>query len=303
MSEATDSWGIVATVKAPVEQVLAFVAHHLTLGPERIWIFLDDPADPAFEALQGIDRVLAVRCDKAHWKAALGRRPPEHQVRQTMNIRHVYRDAPLDWLLHIDVDEFLVADVPVREVLQRKERAMIRAEPWDALHDPGAPEDIFSSRWFHRAVRKGDPADIRKRLYGSHGALLPKGLVGHSAGKCFFRTGIEDFKPTIHTARFMGRGFPSVGFEPGLALLHFHAEDLERWALRLDFRLNQGAYRAYPEMQAFLLAASDAEIAEFYRTVQTATPEALAKQGAAGFLREEHLGLRAKVAKMLAVRG
>ena len=37
------SWSLVATVKAPEEKVLAFAAHHLSLGANHLWLYFDDP--------------------------------------------------------------------------------------------------------------------------------------------------------------------------------------------------------------------------------------------------------------------
>ena len=56
------SWAVVATVKAAEEKVLAFVAHHLSLGAARIYLYFDDPDDPAHAAVAGLHRVTATRC-------------------------------------------------------------------------------------------------------------------------------------------------------------------------------------------------------------------------------------------------
>lgn len=292
------AWGIVTTVKAPVDQVLAFVAHHLGFGPAQIWVHFDDPDSPGPAALAGIDRVTAVRCDAAYWKALRGNRPKSHQFRQSLNLRRIYAETTLDWLLHIDVDEFLVADRPLAPILVDLDRPMIRVEPWDALHDPGAPDDIFSGRYFRRALRKGDDAAGLAALHGPYAGLLQKGMLGHNAGKCFFRTGIAEFEPAIHSARFMGRPQHGGEFTTGLALLHFHAEDPDRWRDRLPYRIEHGAYRATPPLQTFLAEAAPEVLSDFYLRTQVATPQALAGLRALGLLREERLGLRAKVAGM-----
>lgn len=291
------SWGIVTTVKAPADQVLAFVAHHLGLGPAHIWVHLDDPDDPAAGALAGIEGVTVVRCDAAYWQGLQGWRPKQHQYRQALNIQHVYAGTDLDWLLHIDVDEFLVADRPVDAVLAdaAPDRPIVRVEPWDALHDPGAPDDIFRGRYFRRPLRRGEHPGLLDDLHGPFARLLPRGLLGHSAGKCFFRTGIAKLKPVIHSARLQGTRLDAGPMEPGLALLHFHAEDPARWRDRLPFRVEKGAYRSLPDLQAFFAAAAPEVLDDFYQRTQIATPEALARLSALGMLREERLDLRAKV--------
>ena len=44
---AAPSWGTVTTLRAPLAVVLAFVAHHRAAGAAEVWLFFDDPADPA----------------------------------------------------------------------------------------------------------------------------------------------------------------------------------------------------------------------------------------------------------------
>jgi hypothetical protein len=307
MPEAAARWGIVTTVKAPPDQVLAFVAHHRALGPARIWVHFDDfdatgPEAEAAETLAGLAGVEAVRCTRPYWRALNGRRPKAHQYRQTLNLRRVYAGTDLDWLLHIDHDEFLVADRPLGPILAAAGGPMLRVEPWDALHDPGAPEDIFAGRYFRRALRAGDDAAGLAALHGPYGGLLKKGMLGHSAGKCFFRTGIAGLEPAIHSAKLAGRQLKAGAFATGLALLHFHAEAPERWLDRLAYRIEQGAYRAVPELQAFLREAAPEVLSDFYMRTQVATPETLAGLERLGLLRRESLGLRDKLAAMLAAR-
>ena len=50
------SWSIVSTIKATEEKVLAFAAHHLSLGADHLFLFFDDPEQPVPAALatQGV---------------------------------------------------------------------------------------------------------------------------------------------------------------------------------------------------------------------------------------------------------
>ncbi|MDR5652837.1 glycosyltransferase family 2 protein [Ruixingdingia sedimenti] len=292
-------WGVCATVKAPVDQVLAFVAHHRALGAERIWIHLDDPDDPAVAVLEPLKGVRVIRCTDDYWQRSVGRRPPTHQLRQFRNVNRCYHRARVDFLAHLDVDEYLLADRPVAEVLADlpEDRLILRVEPWEALHTPGLPDDIFTARHFRRQMPGPDPA-LAARLFGRFAPLLEKGMLSHTVGKCFFRTGEPRLKPNIHGARIEGERVFGGRFSPDLALLHFHAEDPARWQKGLAFRLSKGAYQFLPDLQAHLLAADAAEIAAFYDMVQTARPEALEALREAGLLREHDLGLRAKVAAL-----
>jgi hypothetical protein len=100
-------WALACTVKAPLDQILAFVAHHQMLGASAITVFFDDPADPAFDGVRHLPGVTAIRTDEAYWQALCGHRPERHQNRQSRNIQTAYKTTELPWIGHLDVDEFL----------------------------------------------------------------------------------------------------------------------------------------------------------------------------------------------------
>jgi hypothetical protein len=294
-------WGICATVKATPDQVLAFVAHHLGLGAAQIWLHFDDPDDPAHEAVSGISGVEATRCDEAYWATLIGRRPGKHQNRQSRNMQRVYAQTHLPWVAHIDVDEFLHPTRPIDRVLNDlpPDQSLLRLPPYEALHDPQAPDDIFTSRYFRAALRSGVDAPARARVFGIFAPLLPSGVLSHAAGKCFFRTGLSRFEPRLHGAFRAGARVAGGAFCPDIALLHFHAEDPVRWKDRLPFRLMKGAYQYNPPLQDWLSNARPSEIDQFYAAVQTANDDLLQCLRQETILREVHLHLRYQVATLL----
>ena len=103
-------WGIVATIKADTATILRFAAYHLDLGAHRIYVYLDDANPEAQEALREHPKCRVVRCDDGYWdRQNNGKRPPMHQPRQTLNATRAYnRATEVDWLMHMDVDEFLM---------------------------------------------------------------------------------------------------------------------------------------------------------------------------------------------------
>ncbi|MDZ4136526.1 MAG: glycosyltransferase family 2 protein [Paracoccaceae bacterium] len=300
MAATGADWGICTTVKAPKDQVLAFVAHHLGLGAARIWLHFDDPDDGAHDAVAGLKRVTAVRCDAAYWRAVVGRRPDKHQNRQSRNMQRVYGLDALPWVAHIDVDEFLWTDHDIGALLDAvaPDQPMMRMAPWEALHDPDLPDDIFTAGQFRGALRGPQADAARRAVFGRFAALLPSGVLSHAAGKCFFRTGLARFEPRLHGAFRAGVRVPGGPFCAEIALLHFHAEDPARWKDRLAFRLTRGAYQYNPDLQAWLLAADAAMIDGFYRNVQQPATKTLATLRDLGILIEADLGLRAKVAAL-----
>lgn len=290
------NWGICATVKATTDHVLAFVAHHLDLGAAQIWLHFDDPHDPAFDQVSQLAGVDATRCDEAYWTNLMGRRPGKHQNRQSRNMQRVYAETRLPWVAHIDVDEFLHPTRAIPAVLEDvpSDQSLLRVPPYEALHDPDAAEDIFTSRYFRAALRGEAEAKARQRVFGPYAPLLSAGVLSHAAGKCFFRTGLSRFEPRLHGAFRAGARVAGGPFSSDIALLHFHAEDPVRWKDRLAFRLTKGAYQYNPALQVWLSNASDTEIDQFYTTVQTASNDLLARLRKESLLLEVDLHLRRK---------
>lgn len=293
-------WGLCTTVKAPADQVLAFVAHHLHLGAARIWLHFDDPADPAIAAVAGVPRVTAVACDEGYWADLVGRRPNKHQQRQSRNAERVYALGALPWIGHIDVDEFLWPARPIGDVLAEVPPGspVLRMAPWEALHDPALPDDIFTARHFRGPLRGVGNADLRRAAFGPYADLLAGGSLSHAVGKCFFRRGVPGLQPRIHTGVLGGEKIKGGAFSPDIALLHFHAQDPVAWRERLAFRRTKGAYSFNVMLMGWLGMASDADLRDFYDRVQIAHPRVLADLRQAGALLEADLGLRARVRTM-----
>lgn len=291
-------WGLVTTVKAAPEKVLAFVAHHLSLGCARIWLYFDDPEDPAFDIVADIAQVTPVRCDETRWATA-GTRPDRHQNRQSRNAQAAYRACRLPWLGHIDVDEFIWPSRPVSEILGSlpPDQLTLRMEPFEAMHDPALPDDIFTARLF-RGPLKNRFSHLREPVLGSYAGVLPEGHLSHTNGKSFFRTGIPGLSPRLHGAFLNKERLPGPPFDRRLPLLHFHAQDRVAWLAALPFRLTRGAYQYHPELQALLATAGPEEIAFFYDRTQCLTADTTALLRDEGRLITADLSLRALVSAL-----
>jgi Glycosyl transferase family 2 len=290
-------WGLVTTVKAPLDQILAFVAHHLSVGAEELWLFFDDPDDPAFDQIAALPRVTATRCTDAYW-ATKGGRHDRHQNRQSRNAREAQKLCALDWLGHIDVDEFLHAPRPIAAILgdQPASTFALRMEPFEAIHTPDLPDDIFTARHFRGPLSRKHEA-LRDPILGPYAVILPKGHLSHTAGKSFCRPKTRGLALRLHQVTLNKE--PLQGpFHTDLRLLHFHAQDRQAWVKALPFRLERGAYQFHPAMADHLAQASDAEIHAFYDETQMLSAEKLALLAANDRLITADLGLRSKIAAL-----
>ncbi len=305
-------WGIVATIKAPVEAVLGFAAHHLDCGAHRIFIYLDDDNRAAYQILKQHPKVRPVLTDDSYWRGLGFKRRAKHQSRQFENARHAYKRATdIDWLAHIDVDEFLCPARPLAAQLADlpPDCLCARIRPIEALA-PALPDQPLYAKAcaLDRQIRNRQT----ETLYPDYGAHLTGGFLSHVAGKLFYRTGVPDLKVNIHNI-FVGDIQNPGQVELGdTDLLHCHAKSWDAFIAAFHYRLDKGSYRAElkpnrPADQGGLTlhqlfatlydTGGEAALRQFYDMVCTASPahlEALAREG---LLRQPDLDLETSVAR------
>ena len=302
------TWGIVSTIKAGTQDILDFAAHHLELGAHRLYIFLDDPDPQTITALKPHPKVRVIACDEAHW-AKRGKRPDAHQSRQTQNATRAYRrPAEVDWLAHIDGDEFLWPETSVAEALASlpPDIHVARVRPLEALAptepDPHAPAVCFKGMPILHEAR----GTVTSALYPEFAALIDDGFLSHVAGKLLVRTGLPGPRFRIHNFSSDGEKNPGQVELESVPLLHVHSDSWEAWRARFDYRHAHGAYRASLERKgptglnlheffsALIESEGEAGLRRFYETLFKATPQHCAALHELGLLRIEDLGLAAK---------
>ena len=302
------TWGIVSTILAPAPEILAWAAWHLEAGAQRIHVYLDAENPEAEAALKAHPKTRVTTCDAAYWQNQHGRRPAKHQLRQTANATRCYaRETGVDWLIHIDVDEFLVAKEPVGDVLAAlpPETLTTRIRPIEALAGDGTAFKAF--------VPPGrDRARIVERIYPAYGQYVKGGFLSHVAGKPFVRTGLAEMQIKIHQALQAGVALDGDEQNPLIDLAHCHAKSWEQWIAQYRYRLEKGSYRAelgparprdkgglsLHEVFTMIEAEEgEAGLRAFYDEVCADTPRLRAALKAEGLLREVVLPLDSLRAK------
>lgn len=233
-------WGLSATIKAPVAEILEFVAYHLELGAHRLYIYLDEPNPEAFKRLKAHPKVRVRTCDDDYWRKMPGKRPDSHQPRQVKNATHAYaRRAEVDWLIHMDVDEYLWPDNAVEDVLKTLPTSVLcaRVRPIESIAGDGT--------LFKGFIPSGpDREAIVNRLYPKFGHYMRGGFLSHVAGKLFVRTGLTPMTIKIHNAFLGDEMNPGIIELEQIALCHCHAKSWDQWIAAYRYRLNRGSYRA-----------------------------------------------------------
>lgn len=302
------TWGLAATILAPAVDVLRFAAYHLDQGAHRLYIYLDDDNQAAFNPLKAHPKVRVQTCDTAYWRRLVGKRPGKHQARQTMNATHAYnRRVEVDWLIHMDADEFLVPHSPLADVLGRlpATTTSARIRPMELL---GGATSAFKAFIPADGNRQALVSDI----YPTFGVHLKGGFLSHVAGKLFVRTGMDDISIQIHNA-FQGDAIlPNAAELVQIDLAHCHAKSWDAWRAAYAYRLDKGSYRAdlkaatKPEDGGMSLhdlfrwleaEQGEAGLRAFYDEAVGDSPQMRARLDAHGLLRTHDLDLDAALAR------
>lgn len=311
----TPTWGVVATISAPTPDILNFAAWHLELGAGRVHVYLDEDQPAARAALRRHPRCRVILCDEGYWARRRRRngRPEKHQVRQSVNATHCYERGPrVDWLAHVDADEYLLPDSDLAKHLSAlpAQALSARMRPLEALApdpgDPPPPGRVWCKGFAPSPGRRRAETSVIYPTYGDH---LNGGFLSHVVGKIFVRTGQADVSLRIHKAFRGGKPDPAPAELDACRVVHLHARSWDHWLRLYRYRLARGSYRdglkppptsddmALTMNQLF--ATLEAEGGEdalraFYNEVCTATPGLRSRLERHGHLHAVHLDLDEK---------
>ena len=295
---ATLRWGTVSLVKAPLARIAQFAAHHLDLGAHRLHIHMDEPHPEAVAYLARHPAIEVTTCDANWWAGQKKPRMKSHQLRQVWVATQTYHRCDLDWLAHIDVDEFILTPQPLPNLLA--------AMPADiaALHLPPAELLAGTTDCFKLTPRSvGQEKAVLEDIYPNFGGHLRGGFISHLEGKLIVRCGIPGVRFGLHALLQNGQPASNRLSRPAVFLGHAHAPDWDTFRKHLEFRLQKGSYRKV-EDSAFhlsdifaLLREEDGEsgLRAFFTEVCEGTDTLTASLEAHGMLVRAPLDLDAKV--------
>jgi hypothetical protein len=241
----TPKWGVVGTMDEPPELVAAYAAHHLWSGASAVHIYLDRDNPRTRALLAPLKAVHVTVADEAYWRRELDIKVPKtHQRRQTLNATMAYNTTKVDFLVHLDADEFIHQIDPLERELARLQRH----RPGDYLNIPNvervwlegeARDGLFTQNF--RASTKRLEGDYSNMVLDAEG-LTRFGLTGHSEGKACTPTGY-DYVLGIHRPRYDTERpwtFPGMKRSQSSVILHFDGMTRLHWVFK---RLRKALYR------------------------------------------------------------
>lgn len=237
----TVRWGVVGTMDEPAPLILAWVAHHLSLGAAEAHVFLDRPNPEAQTALAGVPGCFVTLCDDAYWAvSARAERPLRHTARQKYNATWVYRNRPLDWVFQCDADEYLVLTGDFEAELAASPARTLRI--WNMERVRRGPADSIFAGTFRGKLE--DTARV-EAIHGRWAPFLAQGMAGYQDGKDIVRTG-GPFTMGVHFPIHAETGAQHVDplTELGSArLLHFDGLTPLHIVLKLLKRAREPVYQ------------------------------------------------------------
>lgn len=296
-------WSVVATVSEPAPLVITFVAACFARGATEVQLYLDTP-QPALEAaLARVPACVLIHCDAAYWRVAAEGRPWAPSDRQRYNLQRAYDASGVDWLLHIDADEFLSASGDVAAALAALPETCLVAQVAVAervyLTAPD-PKNIFDG-----VFRRPNPLPLQPQVDAIDGAaaqFLRQGMTSYPSSKAFFRTG-RGLQADVHSARNVS--VAEVGSLPGWRLFHFDGLTMQSWVRKKQRTLAQQpgwqAFAAARRAQLAAIAAADATqggLEALYLSIKQLSPERAAALRALDLLTPGDLDLRRDLARV-----
>jgi hypothetical protein len=251
---AKGTFSVCCMMRESPDVVRRFCQYYRQIGAENVWMFWDgNPRGEERHALENAARAggsSLVFCDDDFWRG-LGVDGPILRFEELQS--HVYRfgyeQCKSDWMFFCDADEFLVSPVPVPDVLKAipEDVESLRIRNFEAVWGPDDDiSEAFASSYF-RVPLPRVPLLSRALswiVFGKYVRLTRRGLVGHSQGKHFLRTGIKDLTIQSHVSLCNGKSLGvwahSLDAVPeGIFVAHFDAISFERWCEKWRRRISQ----------------------------------------------------------------
>lgn len=296
-------WSVVATVSEPTPLIISFVAACFARGAAKVHLYLDTPQPAVESILAAVPGCVLVRCNAAYWRAAPEGRPWAPSDRQRYNLQRAYDASQVDWLLHIDSDEFLSASGDVAAALAALPVSCLVASVAVAERVYLAPPD--PANIFDGVFRRPNPPPLQAQVDAIDGAVaqfLRQGMTSYPSSKAFFRTG-RGLQADVHSARNVSAA--QVAALSDWRLFHFDGLTMQSWIRKKRRTVAQQpgwqAFAAARRAQLAQIAAADATqggLEALYLALKQLSPERAAALRALDLITPGDLDLRGDLARV-----
>lgn len=271
---------IVGTFRTSLHDTLRYVNYHLNAGIDHLFLFFDDPSDPAIEALAGYKHVSCFRCDEQYWLASgftvLASELNRKQIINANTGLRLAREMGIDWITHIDSDELLYAEEGIAAALSRVDRnvEVVSFHVLEAVPEQLEYECMFEQvtlfRRTHRRLNR--VCFMLATILGCQGAFYNgEYFRGHQC-KTALRTSANVKSMGIHEpVKSEDRPYTIVKTRR-IKLLHYDACAFStwkrKWSIRLDGTISvnvRGNRKQQWDEIALAFRGGDSRVVDLYR--------------------------------------
>lgn len=218
--------GLVCLTNDSFENIAQFVSTHKKLGYAEITVYFDGISSPGFK--RTVADIGAKVVDMGLQFLIRGLRLIEDK--QFFVFKQAYEQCRRTWLAVCDIDEFLIADEPLSEFLDKvpSDIRLIRAVSHETVWRQGEDPKPYSARLARSPIEPDEYQKLADRLYGTHAHIYePQGMLAHKAGKYLVRTGLE---ATLQNHHVLPRqSFDRKTHKKRMRVLHFDAISETGW--------------------------------------------------------------------------
>jgi hypothetical protein len=256
-----DAVCIFTTIRAPLNDTLAFVNYHINIGIDHIYLFFDDPDDQAVDVLSPDKRITCYRCNAGYWADKANDLPKSDlsiNVKQEINSRvaiNISREKGYKWICHLDGDELIYAPGGFKKTIASlKPYVQVARFPvLEAIPDKITTQSAFQDLYFFKhgpincLPKNGsiymdrrqffffladkiqyNAKKIRSILLGCN-QVTDGYIKGHTAGKSITRINTFLVSYSSHFPILAEKERLPVTLVRGIKLLHFDSPDYDRW--------------------------------------------------------------------------
>ena len=238
----TEEFQVVIIIMETPEVAKQFVNYYAAIGASKIHMYFDDPNDPSIDLVKDHPQVNAIACDDEFWQ---GKRKAAFEGRQSQVYTHAYRTMDKGWLLAVDADEFVVADMPIPELFASMpaDARVVRFDSTEATWALDSSSAVaFSADFVRHQISHASWRKVEQFKEPSVRAMFRHGILSHRSGKYAVRVGPDVRRLGTHRVLFHD-GYNSMHppkEHPRGKLVHFDAISFDRWKAKFVRRLSKG---------------------------------------------------------------
>lgn len=251
---------------------MLFINYYLNIGIDHMFLFFDDPADPAIPLLENNQRTTCIKCDTVHWE---GLDPAtllieERQQYNSWRGHEMAREKGCEWIIHIDSDELIYCKESIHDFFDN-------VEPSVQVVNFPTLEAVANSMDFTNVFQEINCFKVAPlQIYGKKGerikltlyAILYKYakktafilgvkrpfkygyIIGHILGKSATRTSADISKIGNHYPTDKNGNTLSTKVATNAWVLHYDSCGFQNWFVKWERRFkNVAATDAMPPLR------------------------------------------------------